>query len=431
MVKLEENPEEILAESDPLEQMGYEPNQEFEENPLARMGYKDSNPLSRMGYRGSDGGGEQKKEERQTAYNQGEKRNWLRSSLDRLNKGRQKTKGVSADKKSSPENKEGLAENFAGEARDRAKEKAKKELAKVAKQRIKQAAVKLAANPYVLGGLAIVLLIIVIITIIFALFGMGGSTGKGPAIYPESAEQKEQATLLAALSGNKVSNDKLLLNVVNDEKERYQLMLENAKKWSPQLSASITKKGEEFSAKLDQLVAEKDTAKRIELKNSIQDEMLKFEGTLPFGKWISEIAIGHKDAGSLNFCKITKAGAKVACASFVSTVLWQAGVPNPIQALVDSMWKHPATRIVVNRPASKSAGYYKENEGKLKPGDVIFWGDGACSAGGSVMFDHVGIYIGNGQAVDNSSSKERIRQGIAADRGSCRVFNGAKRYGAD
>ncbi|MBI4948415.1 C40 family peptidase [Candidatus Berkelbacteria bacterium] len=376
----------------------------------------------------------------QNSYNQGEKSQWLRNSLNRINQGKQKSTGPKSAESKGPTNigPNNLADNLRDNAKEKAQEKAKKEVAKIARQKIKQVIVQgLSKNPYVWGAIGIILLIILIIAIIFALYGLGGKAGKGPAIHPETAEQKEQATLLAALGGDKISNDKLVIDIINDEKERYQMIIDNAKKWSPQFSASATKKKDEFSAKLDLLLAEKDTKKRLEIKNELQDEMLKFEGTLPFGKWISEIAIGHKNVGSLNFCKIAKKATgvvvreTVACASFVSTVLWQAGVPNPIQASVDSIWKHSATRIVVDRPSTKSASYYKENELKLRAGDIIFWGNGACSPEGSVLFDHVGIYVGNGQAVDNSSSAKKILQRGAADRGSCRVFNGAKRYGAN
>lgn len=322
------------------------------------------------------------------------------------------------------------------QAAARAAAQATKQAAKQAAKQVAQTASKVAAqvvtkNPYVLAALGIILLVIIIVLIIVSLFSLGGGAGNGPARYPDSVAQQEQATLLAALSGDKIANNKTVQEVINDEKSRYQRMKANADKYSPNLSVGIEAKGKEFAPLLDSLLTIQAPAERKKIRDDLQKKMLEFEGTLPFGRWISQIALGHQNAGSLNFCKITGAGANVACASFVSTVLWEAAVPNPIQGLVDDVWRQPSTRIVVDRPAARSAEYYAQQKGGLQPGDLVFWGDGSCNAGGSRLFDHVGIYVGDDQAVDNSSSKEKILKRGAEKRSSCQVFNGAKRYGAN
>ncbi|MDL2235963.1 C40 family peptidase [Christensenellaceae bacterium OttesenSCG-928-L17] len=45
---------------------------------------------------------------------------------------------------------------------------------------------------------------------------------------------------------------------------------------------------------------------------------------------------------------------------------------------------------------------------QLQAGDLIFWSKPGCSCGRWNEIHHVGIYIGNGQIVDASSSKGRV-----------------------
>jgi|GEM_PF-3114516 len=277
----------------------------------------------------------------------------------------------------------------------------------------------------------IILLVIIIIGAIFAIYGLGRDTGGGPPITPTSAQHVKQATLLSALSGDSIAKNEIVLEVVEAEKERYGRIKANADQLSPEFSEAIAAKQTEFGSRLDELVLEQDSSRRRELKNALETEMLAFENTLPFGKWIAKLAEERVGQPNVSFCTVTGAGANVACASFVSTVLYLAGVPNAIVPLVDQIWHSPPLKTIVDRPSQKSASYYQENVGSLKAGDIIFWGDGACSPRGSVLFDHVGFYVGQDQAVDTSSSEKKVLKRSAESRGSCRVFNGAKRYGAD
>jgi hypothetical protein len=335
-----------------------------------------------------------------------------------------------------------IKENGVDYAKEIAKEKAKEAVKKAAKQAlnkakqaaakaVRQVATKLLANPYVLGAIGIILLVVIIIAVVFSFAGLGGQTGGGPAVAPSNDYQRSQATLLAALSGDTISQNKTVLKVQGDEKERYDRILKNAQAYNPTLADSITAKNQEFTAYWDQLLATNAKEARLEVLKKLRAEMAAFEATLPFGSWIAKLAEKSVGERTDTFCRITKADANVGCASFTSTILYDAGTPNPIVPAVDQIWRNTALRIIIDRPASKSSGYYQENVGKLKPGDIIFWGDGACSAGGSVLFDHVGFYVGDNQAVDTSSSAKMVMKRSAADRGSCRVFNGAKRYGSD
>lgn len=312
--------------------------------------------------------------------------------------------------------------------------KAAENAAKAAGRTAKKLATNLIAkNPYVWGVFGVLLLVVVIIVIVFALFSLGGQGGKGYPQYASTAAEQEQITLLSALSGDKIANNTITKEVVDDEKSRYQRIKQNAAKYSSSLTGQVETKVKEFSPLLDSLVATQAKAERIKIRDDLQKKMSTFEQTLPFGSWISAIALAHQGEGSLNFCKITGAGAKVACASFVSTVLWEAGVPNAIVGTTTEVWNNKALRIAVNRPAAKSADTWTQGKSSLKPGDVIWWGDGSCSKVkySGKLFDHIGIYVGDDQAVDNSSTKEKILKRSGASRSNCLLFNGAKRYGSE
>jgi hypothetical protein len=307
-------------------------------------------------------------------------------------------------------------------------------MAKQAAKQVGRAVVRsILTNPYVAIPLAIIVVILIIILTIFVLTSSGGNLGNGPPAYPSTESQRQQATLLSALSGNKIANDQIVKKVSDAEKSRYQRIKANAQKYSGASVAAIEQKIKEFNPLLDSLVATRNLEERKQINKDLEQKMLSFEGTLPFGKWISSIAdqYASQGAGSTGFCLITRAAPNVACASFVSTVLWEAGVPNAIVPSVDELWTSAATRIVVDRPSSKSTSLYSQNESKLRPGDIIFWGNGACNRGGSALFDHVGIFISANRVANNSSTRKKIAYSRAEKNGGCEIFNGAKRYGAD
>jgi hypothetical protein len=347
-----------------------------------------------------------------------------------MNKAQQGKRAVEAGKDIKENSKEYAKEVAKEEAKKAAKQYAK-QIARQAGAAIKKAAVQLATkNPWVLGALAIVLIVIIIVAVIFMLFSFNGSGGKGPGQYPETALQFQKANVALGLGGDDIGKDTVIKDVIDSQLARYDRMRSTASRFSPSLSSAIASQKVSLETKLKGMLAEKDLQRRKDLRDAIQKEMTAFEQTLPFGSWIAKLAEERVNQPNTQFCTITGADAKVACASFTSTVLYLAGVPNPIVGLVDDIWRNPDLKIVVARPVNKSGSYYASNVGKLKPGDIIFWGDGACSPAGSVLFDHVGFFVGNGQAIDTSSSQEKILKRPAADRGSCRVFNGAKRYGS-
>ncbi|MEX1051995.1 MAG: NlpC/P60 family protein [Patescibacteria group bacterium] len=346
-----------------------------------------------------------------------------------INKAQQGKRAVEAGK-DIKDNAKDYAKEVAKEEAKKAAKKYAKQLARQAGMAIKRAVVAFVAdNPIAWAVIGIILLIIIIVVVIFVLFSFDGQGGKGPPQYPETALQKQQSNFLLAISGDKIASDTAVKEVIDAELARYDRVKTNADNFNPELTAGITAKKTELDTKLTGMLIEKVPERRKALRDQIQAEMAAFEATLPFGSWIAELAEKRVGQANLQFCSITGADAKVACASFTSTVLYLAGVPNPIVPSVDEIWRNSALQIVVDRPASASAAYYQANEAKLQPGDIIFWGNGACSPRGSVLFDHVGFYVGNGQAIDTSSSEEKVLKRSAASRDNCRVFNGARRYG--
>lgn len=110
------------------------------------------------------------------------------------------------------------------------------------------------------------------------------------------------------------------------------------------------------------------------------------------------------------------------CASFVSTVLQEAGAMTGFYARATDIWNQGGGTTVIER-----GGKYDAE--KLQPGDVVFFGNGNTGVAGSI-FNHVGIYIGDGQIIDTSSSQKKVvgPRAITVHSGS-NSFNGAKRFG--
>lgn len=263
------------------------------------------------------------------------------------------------------------------------------------------------------------------------LFGL--LAGKWPPQYPATAGQIQGTTIVASLGSDLLAGRKLTQQTADAEKKRYQIVQANVDQTIPGRSAEVKAKITEITALMESAVAVSGDQKKA-MVDRIVAEVNALDRSLPFGSWIAAKAISQVGQPSAQFCTITHASSNVACASVVTTILENAGAEIPINASVDNVWRMAALRIVVNRGAEldRTLGYYEQNKGKLQPGDIIFWGDGSCNPKGSILFDHVGIYVGNGLAVDNSSGQGAIRKPTqAAKRTSCIVFNGAKRYGAD
>ena len=277
--------------------------------------------------------------------------------------------------------------------------------------------------PYVIYGVAGLLLLLA------AAFGLLGV--KTTPQYPSTQAQTDQTVLVASIGGDfVVSGRKITEKVLTAEKGRYRIVLNNVKTTNPERVVEVEQKVKEILLTIEGGINLSGEAKKKQLGQATS-KIQTLDSTLPFGEWIARAAESQVGSQSLEFCSVTKASTNVACASFLTTVLQNAGVPNPIQAGVDGIWRRPFYRTIAARQKPPTEAYYGQNLAKLQRGDIIFWGDGR-NDGGSVLFDHVGFYVGGGQAVDNSSGKKMILKRQAAKRdNSFRFFNGAKRYGKD
>ncbi len=110
------------------------------------------------------------------------------------------------------------------------------------------------------------------------------------------------------------------------------------------------------------------------------------------------------------------------CASFVSTVLKESGAWDQFIGNTTDLWKNSGGTVVV-------APYGSLDLSKLQRGDVVWFGRGQPPRYPGMMFNHVGIYVGNGLIVDTSSSSRNVqKRSITTHRGSA-AFSAAKRFG--
>ena len=121
------------------------------------------------------------------------------------------------------------------------------------------------------------------------------------------------------------------------------------------------------------------------------------------------------------------ANPRKSCASFVSVILEDAGAlpPNDFYATTTELWKKSGGTIIINigDPGDVS---------KLLPGDVVWFGSGSTATYQGALFNHVGIYIGNGMIIDTSSGKKQVVKRPISDHfgsGGAGALRGAKRFG--
>lgn len=375
-------------------------------------------------------------------------KNW-RDARAQKKAGKEGLKGV--EKKGVDQAKRKVATRIEGEA---GKQAAKAAAGKTAAKVGASAAAKIAAGSVipVIGNIAMAILtglqllwpaikkygkyaIYVVAALLLLLavpFGLLG--GKGSNIPPSTAAETQQATLVAWIGGDFVlSGGKITQATLDAEKKRYVIVQKNVDN-----DKNISGRSTEVKKAINEILMLIELVPRMpgEAKNkqtaAVIAKVQALDSSLPFGAWIADFAIAQVGRGSQNFCQKTNAESKVACASFVSTVLQNAGVSSPVQSMVDGVWANPALRLIVARQTAERPEYLQQNASKLQPGDIIFMGTGSGKVGRSKNFRHVGIYIGNGMEVDNSSRAEAIRKRELAKLAvNDLYFNGAKRYGVD
>lgn len=279
---------------------------------------------------------------------------------------------------------------------------------------------------YIIVGLAVLLMMpVIVLSILFFKTGL--------SIFPSSGAEKTAASALATLAGSAKAGAELIVKVGEYNKDRLgriQTTSSRIEGISSPITQRIISDKKKIEALRGQYTAEKNTAQRIKLLKESQEIQKKLEAELPFGKWVAQTAESRIGNSSDTFCRITKAAATVGCASFVSMVLYDVGVPQEPTATTLDVWNNPRLVTVVARPNQLNRNLFQENKNNLHPGDIVWWGDGARARAtrySDAQFDHMGIYLGNGKVAENSSSKKRVvRSSIEKSK---QPFNGAKRYG--
>ncbi len=257
-------------------------------------------------------------------------------------------------------------------------------------------------------------------------------------IAPNSPAEQNQISLTTAFAGDVFETRKVSLRLIESEIARYEIIKENLQKYSTSAPADATAQADAIIGGLKEFKPLAGTSgdQARQLLTTLITQRRSFESQLPFNEWVARSAeeLLKLPPGT---CPIApEATPNLGCASFVSYALFKAGVPQGLTAATVSIWKNPNLTLVVPNVRSYQAGYYEANKGSLKRGDVIWWGYGVCgrnkrqAPGG--LHCHIGIYVGNGEAIHNSSSRAKAAGGIVPVKDAVthrKDFNGAKRYG--
>lgn len=262
-------------------------------------------------------------------------------------------------------------------------------------------------------------------------FGLLG--GKGVGQYPATARQETQAQSVAYISGDFISGNQITQKIVESEKKRYAIVNKNV---AGTTRAAEVKKASDEIILLMGLAVSLNGEPKTKMIKDINSKVRALDSTLPYGEWIAEEA--EKHIGKVtNFCEITgNDSPNLGCASVVSVIMNRAGAPQRLETGQFAIWRNARLMLIVDAlPDHKlSRDLYTQNKDKFQRGDIIWWGNGIRKGKVVGLQSHIGIYIGNGQVVNNSSGKS-IKAGEAVpvssriDRTDT-TFNGAKRYGA-
>ncbi|QQG49741.1 MAG: hypothetical protein HZB70_03005 [Candidatus Berkelbacteria bacterium] len=261
-------------------------------------------------------------------------------------------------------------------------------------------------------------------------FGLIGSSHT-----PSTPQEKNEVQLAGAFAGDVLETKQVTDRLITSELNRYEAIKDNLKEYSTGAPSDAAGQADAIITDLTALKKSSTGKKNKEAVQKIVAKKRAFEATLPFNEWAARAAeeLLRLPPGT---CPIApRADTNLGCASFVSYVLIKAGIPQSHVAATVGVWTNPNLTLVVPNLRTINTNYYNETKGSLKRGDIIWWGYGVCgkkkrqAPGG--LHCHIGIFVGNDEAIHNSSTKANKAGGIAPIRNKVthrKDFNGAKRY---
>lgn len=208
--------------------------------------------------------------------------------IEKAKQGRSIAERLNADRGKKPE-------NLKDQAVDRAKQRANETAKRIAKQAAKavvravkaigrQLVMAVAANPYFWAVIGVIAVVIIILLLIFALFGLGGDSGGGPAVYPETADQKYQVTELLGFSNDQLGQTNLIKEAVEREKKRLTIVKSTINKvYSTDSAKAKAAKDQvdQIISLMDQIPAQGTVEKKKELIAQISEKMRSVNSTYP------------------------------------------------------------------------------------------------------------------------------------------------------
>ncbi|MDP3993251.1 MAG: hypothetical protein Q8Q05_03530 [bacterium] len=271
-------------------------------------------------------------------------------------------------------------------------------------------------------------------TMVFGLLGL-----KGTNITPATAGQYAQVQTTAYIAGDILARKAVTKEVVDRQKQRYKTVLQHVNETIPDKATEVKKAADEITDLLETAIGLSGSQRDIVIKQ-VNEKIRALDSTLPYGEWVAKEAekyVGTNPTASKDFCRITRNSTpELGCASVVSVIMYDAGIPQDLTASQQAIWKNYRLQLLVSPLPNNqlSRDLYNQNKERLQRGDIVWWGNGVRRNGADVgLQGHIGIYIGNGLAVNNSSglaekAGEAVPVKSKVDRSDI-TFNGAKRYG--
>ncbi len=215
---------------------------------------------------------ELEKQPNQSPQKPADKKGWLRNNLDRFKKGQQiadgpkeasSPAGQPQAQPNTPEQKTRVQE-VKEHAKDKVEQEAKKKAEKAVEKKVAQSVVKEAVAgaleflaPYIGIFLAILIGLVALGLLIYGIYTyVNGSKGGGANRLPTTQAQKDQATLLAGISGDTKANAQSVTNQANAIKTQLTgLKTRAAQTYPAAKAAAFNTQADTIAATADKLIA--------------------------------------------------------------------------------------------------------------------------------------------------------------------------------